>query len=147
VYRERLAARGERVESVAAIHERLAIQREVVDAVLSLGEPYRSTILLHYYDGSSSAQIAKIRGAPTGTVRSQLSRGLQILRTKLDAKFGGDRGGVGSRIDVIPTARVEGCIRDFAFKDFCPRRSHAPHCFGIADRMVCLAGPHIDQRA
>jgi RNA polymerase sigma-70 factor (ECF subfamily) len=96
VHREQIASRTESVESVATIHERLSVQREVVDAVLSLDEPYRGAVMLHYYDDLSAAEIAERRGVPAGTVRSQLSRALVILRAKLDAKFGGDRAAWGA---------------------------------------------------
>ncbi len=48
--REKLSARSERVPSAAEIAEREAIRASVVRAVLALEEPYRSVILLRYYE-------------------------------------------------------------------------------------------------
>ena len=54
---------GEReAEDVAAAHERLSVQREVVDAVLAMDEPYRGVVLLHHFEGQSIASIARRRG-------------------------------------------------------------------------------------
>lgn len=65
---------------------RVAAQRIVVDAVLALAEPYRSTVLLHYFDEVSSAEIARRLGIPEGTVRRRLKTGLDELRARLHAE-------------------------------------------------------------
>jgi RNA polymerase sigma-70 factor (ECF subfamily) len=117
-HREQAAARADCVESVGVIQERLSVQRAVVDAVLALDEPYRGAILLHYYESLDAAEIAQRRGVPAGTVRAQLSRGLQVLRTKLDSKFGGDRGAwsavlipwVGRTAPVVPASGLTGPV-------------------------------------
>src|SRR5438045_350030 len=51
---------------------RVEAQRIVVDEVLRLGEPYRSTVLFHYFEDLSSAEIARRLGIPDGTVRRRL---------------------------------------------------------------------------
>jgi len=89
--RERDAARGEREESVETTQERLEAHRLVVDAVLALAEPYRSVVLLSYYQELSPARIAERLGRKPVTVRSQLHRAHQLLREGLDEEFGGDR--------------------------------------------------------
>ena len=66
------------------------MQRALVDAVLALDEPYRSAVLLRYFEGLEPAEIARRRGVPAGTVRSHLSRGLAELRAALDRRHGGD---------------------------------------------------------
>ena len=66
-------------------------QQRVVAAVLALQEPYRSVVLLHYYEGLSAAEIARRSETPAGTVRWQLSTGRKLLRDKLDQEAGGDR--------------------------------------------------------
>ncbi len=68
-----------------------AIRREVVEAVLTLAEPYRSTVLLVYFDGYSAAAVARQLEIPGATVRSRLKRGLACLRDQLDHEHGGDR--------------------------------------------------------
>jgi|GEM_PF-6591228 len=78
-------------ESAAASFERLAAQRELVDAVLALDEPYRAVVLLRYADDLSTAAIAERTGRSEATVRSQLSRAHALLRERLDRSFDGGR--------------------------------------------------------
>jgi len=89
--RERETARGEALESVDALHARLEAQREVVDAVLALEEPYKSVVLLAYYEQLAPQAIGERLGRSAATVRSQLSRAHEILKRRLDAHHGGDR--------------------------------------------------------
>ncbi len=89
--REREAARGEALESVDALHARLEAQREVVDAVLALEEPYKSVVLLAYYEQLAPQAIGERLGRSAATVRSQLSRAHEILKRRLDQQHGGDR--------------------------------------------------------
>ncbi len=91
VSRERLAARAEVDESEEKLRARVALQHRVVEAVLALHEPYKTVVLLHYYEGLSAERIAGRRGTPAGTVRAQLSRAHGLLRERLDAEFGGRR--------------------------------------------------------
>ena len=89
--RERVASRTEGVESVDVTFERLSAQREVVDAVLALEEPYRTVVLLRYYQDLSPMRIAERLGRSAATVRSQLTRAREILRAVLDRRFAGGR--------------------------------------------------------
>jgi RNA polymerase sigma-70 factor (ECF subfamily) len=89
--RELAAAREETDRSEHGLHERFAMQHKVVEAVLALREPYKTVVLLHYYEGLSPSAIAARRGAPSGTVRAQLTRAHELLRERLDAEFGGAR--------------------------------------------------------
>jgi RNA polymerase sigma-70 factor (ECF subfamily) len=66
------------------------VQRDVVEAVLALAEPYRSTVLLRYLDGLSGPEIAERTGVSHAAVRQRLSRGLKTLRGELDDRHGGD---------------------------------------------------------
>jgi RNA polymerase sigma factor (sigma-70 family) len=88
--REALAARPEAEPSAAAALERLAIQQDVVRAVLTLAEPYRSTIVLRFYENLPPRKIAMRQGVPVATVKSRLLRGLGELRAQLDREHGGD---------------------------------------------------------
>ncbi|MEQ8764313.1 MAG: sigma-70 family RNA polymerase sigma factor [Planctomycetota bacterium] len=62
--------------------------REVVEAVLALKEPYRSTILMRYYENLPPREIAARQGAPIDTVNSRLSRAAAQLRRRLDRSHG-----------------------------------------------------------
>lgn len=86
--RELAAARTEALpptDELVALTER---QRELAAAVLELREPYRTTVLLRYYEGLSSEEIARRSDTPLNTVRTRLQRGLELLRTDLDGRYG-----------------------------------------------------------
>ena len=57
---------------------------ETLEAVRSLNEKYRIPIYLFYYEGLSTAQIARLTGRKESTVRSDLSRGRNELRRILE---------------------------------------------------------------
>jgi RNA polymerase sigma factor (sigma-70 family) len=78
------------VPSSEALLERAESQRLVAELVVALDEPYRSTILLRYYEGLSGAQIAAALGLPPGTVRWRLKEGVDRLRAALKVRFGKD---------------------------------------------------------
>ena len=57
--------------------------RIVQEAVASLPDPYRETIVLRYFGELSIAEIASETGRPIGTVKTHLGRGLLRLRPAL----------------------------------------------------------------
>ncbi len=67
----------------AELIERVELQRALADELLALGEPYRSTVLLHFVEGLSSAEIARRLGVPDATVRRRLKTALDQLREAL----------------------------------------------------------------
>ena len=67
----------------ASLHFPAPEQREVWEEVMALPRKYRLPIYLHYYEGYTTQEIAKLLGIPHATVRTQLSRGRQLLRTQL----------------------------------------------------------------
>ncbi|MCA8951557.1 MAG: RNA polymerase sigma factor, partial [Planctomycetes bacterium] len=93
--REQIRERREhdRDEAVAddavALLQRAEAQRELVGAVIALDEPYRSTVLLRFFDGLAPRRIAARQGVPVATVHSRLQRALTQLRTRLDRTAGG----------------------------------------------------------
>ncbi|MHC5062615.1 MAG: sigma-70 family RNA polymerase sigma factor [Planctomycetota bacterium] len=89
--RERRVAKAEAQPSTLEVVERLTIQRDLAEAVLSLDEPYRSAITLRFFEGKNQREIASITGCKATTVNSRIQRGLQKLRVLLDKKYGGDR--------------------------------------------------------
>lgn len=78
-------SRADDVVQRGEAHQRL------VNAVMALRDPYRSVLLLRYYDDFSPREIARRKGLPPATVRSQLARALDELRNSLDSESGGDR--------------------------------------------------------
>lgn len=55
------------------------------DVLATLPEDQRIVVVLRYYGGYRSSEIAKIVDVPGATVRSQLRRGLTALRKELDS--------------------------------------------------------------
>ncbi len=89
--REESAVGPEPASSPDELIARVEMQQEVVRRVLDLDEPFRSTLLLRYYEGCSAAEIARRQDVPAGTVRWRLKRGLDDLRRQLDDSHQGDR--------------------------------------------------------
>lgn len=90
--RERLIARPERIRTTPQdLVERAELQRKIVGAVLQLAEPYRSTVLLRFFEEASPREIAGIQGVPEATVWTRIHRALAHLRSRLDREYGGER--------------------------------------------------------
>ncbi len=56
---------------------------EVLDAVMSLAEPYRLPIHLYYYEGYQIKEIAEILGEKSATIGTRLARGRDLLKAKI----------------------------------------------------------------
>jgi RNA polymerase sigma-70 factor (ECF subfamily) len=67
------------------------IHKQVAEVVVGLSEPFRQAIVLRFYEGRSSADIARELAVPEGTVRWRVKEGLERVRRKLDAQHGNDR--------------------------------------------------------
>jgi len=89
--RELGAAAPEAARGPAETLERVAAEHAVVAALLELDEPYRGTLLQHFYDDLAPRAIAARTGVPAATVRTRLKRGLDMLRARLDRRHGGRR--------------------------------------------------------
>jgi RNA polymerase sigma-70 factor (ECF subfamily) len=87
--RDERAARPEGLPSAADEYEKAELLHRVVEGVLALEEPYRSTLLARYYRGWSAARLASETGTPLATVRSREQRALERLRERLDRDAGG----------------------------------------------------------
>jgi RNA polymerase sigma-70 factor, ECF subfamily len=71
---------------VAAIHEALEDEgrdRVVRRAVWGLPSKYRESLILFYFHDMDVSAAAQSLGRPEGTVKARLSRGREILRSKL----------------------------------------------------------------
>jgi RNA polymerase sigma-70 factor (ECF subfamily) len=89
--RERLVARAESDASQPDV-EQIERTLDALRASLSeLDEPYQSVVRMRYLDGLTSAEIAARLGRGESTVRTQLKRGLEVLRERLDRRSRGDR--------------------------------------------------------
>ena len=102
--REERAARGEGSASTLDVVERAATHRDVVLAVLALEEPYRSTILMRFFDQLSYQEIAERTGITRAAVNSRITRGLERLRDRLASLYQDDRRALG--LALLPLAKL-----------------------------------------
>ena len=113
----RLEAPAPSTEDVLArtqLHQRLA------ELVARLDEPYRTTVLMRFYDGLDSPEISRRTGVSAGTVRWRISEAVRRLREGLDESYrarrdwrpvlaimaGGDRSGGSALSLTSPAAAV-----------------------------------------
>lgn len=59
----------------------------MVEAVNSLKQPYRTVVVLFYYENLSVSKIAQITSTNMVTVKKQLSRARKMLREILKEDF------------------------------------------------------------
>lgn len=76
-------------EDAATLVQRAEVHQQLVQALLGLEDPYRSTLLLRFFEALPPRRIAERQGVPVATVNSRLQRGLQMLRERLDREAGG----------------------------------------------------------
>ena len=58
---------------------------------MGLDDPYRGALVMRYMEGCAYRDLAARCGVSEDTVRTRLRRGLQILRARMDAHYGGRR--------------------------------------------------------
>ncbi|MEM8882656.1 MAG: sigma-70 family RNA polymerase sigma factor, partial [Planctomycetota bacterium] len=87
--REERAARPEGGPSTADISARMEMEQHVVAAMAQLEEPFRTTLILRYYDGLQPKEIGERMDVPAATVRTRLKRGLDKLKGELERRSGG----------------------------------------------------------
>lgn len=85
------AARAPDAEDARTVVQRAETHQMLANVVLQLEEPYRSTVLLRFFDGKPPRKIAALHGVPVATVHSRLQRALHQMRTQLDDGAGDRR--------------------------------------------------------
>lgn len=88
---ESRAGRREAIDGGPSAIETLELHDILIRAVQSLPTIQRDVVVLSYFRGESSAEIARRLDMPAATVRSHLARALAKLRDLLDQKWNGDR--------------------------------------------------------
>lgn len=85
-YEKKLLADGEAARNdPAELLFSTMVDREISDALYSLPEEYRTTLLLVDIEDLSYEEAAEVLGCPIGTVRSRLSRARRLLHAALSA--------------------------------------------------------------
>jgi RNA polymerase sigma-70 factor (ECF subfamily) len=86
--RRRSAAAAHRASTESApdhVLPRAGAGLDVERALVRVPREARMLLALHYVDGLSVTELARIRGISTNTVKSQLARGKKIMRQALEA--------------------------------------------------------------
>jgi RNA polymerase sigma-70 factor (ECF subfamily) len=83
--RESRLAPSRPVDVEAAVHV-AALTHDVRRAVEQLADDERTAIVLSYFGGHSYRETAELLGAPEGTVKTRIRRGLMGLRRALEAQ-------------------------------------------------------------
>jgi RNA polymerase sigma factor (sigma-70 family) len=86
-WRQKASAKKDELPSTIDLIEHVDTQRQLAELVLELREPYRSTLLLHYYQDIPAVEIARRQDIPAGTVRWRLKQGIDDLRGRLDRRY------------------------------------------------------------
>lgn len=76
-------------ESPADTLARAEAHEDVVRAVMALEDPYKTAVLLRFFDDLPPREIARRMGAPVESVRSYVRTGLERMRTQLEGRHGG----------------------------------------------------------
>jgi RNA polymerase sigma-70 factor (ECF subfamily) len=142
--REEASARREAVPATTQMVEKVEVQRVLADAVLQLEEPFRSTVLLRYFEGLSAAEIARRTDTPAGTVRWRLKRGLDDLRRSLDDERGGRAGWFGV---VLAIAEGPGAPAGLGTLISAPIPVALALFFGLVTIVAAVFGPRVFDRA
>lgn len=80
-----LGSTGERSPIPDPEIDRVATRILVAEAVARVGEPSSTWIRMAFVEGLSHTEIAERTGAPLGTIKSSIRRGLQRIRRDLEA--------------------------------------------------------------
>ena len=81
--RERRSYQPTEQPPTAEIVARMDLQQEVAKAVKCLAEPYRTTVVLRYYEDLSVPEISKCMSVSTDSVYTRLARARTMIRDSL----------------------------------------------------------------
>ncbi|MEM7202930.1 MAG: sigma-70 family RNA polymerase sigma factor [Planctomycetota bacterium] len=81
--RERQMARPEEQPATIAVLERLDLHQRITAIVRELPEPYRSTVLLRYYEGVTVKELARRFATTPDNVHARLARARVMIRERL----------------------------------------------------------------
>ena len=86
--REQNATPAAAVPSTVDVVVKAEVHGELVTAVLALDEPYRTCLLLRFFENLRPREIARLCAVPVATVHSRLQRALALLRQALARSHG-----------------------------------------------------------
>ncbi len=121
----RLEERSEAAERSDPVEATESRSTELLEAVEGLPDPFRSAIVLHYFQGLTTEAIAARTGCRRGTILSRLARARERLKTRLENRLG-------SRI-LIPG--LEGLRRRALPRDLAANAVRACKSLGLAESL------------
>jgi RNA polymerase sigma-70 factor (ECF subfamily) len=83
IARERLTSASESVQATDEVVANAELQVEMANAVVALPEPYRTTLLLRFFEDLRPRAIGDRMGVPVETVKTRLQRGLELVREEI----------------------------------------------------------------
>lgn len=92
--------------SPAELAARAEAFRDVAVAVAALEPAYRDVVLLQFFDGLPTRDIATRLGLPVETVRTRRKRALALLRGRLDQRHGGRAAWIGLLVPTVEGAQA-----------------------------------------
>jgi RNA polymerase sigma factor (sigma-70 family) len=84
--------------------ERLETQRRLIALVAALDEPFRTAVVMRYFEERTAADVARALGVPDATVRWRVREALARLRRALEREFPGAHGAWA--VALLPLARA-----------------------------------------
>ena len=84
--------------------ERREEEKRVRDALERLEEPYRSAVAMRHVDGLSARDVAARQEVTPEAARQRISRGLAMLRARLDREYGGREAWSVACVDLVRRA-------------------------------------------
>lgn len=79
----------DQMESV--VHVQIEEQLDLLQAMDEIEEKYKTVLLLRFYQDYTVKQIAVLLDCPEGTVKTNIRRGLAVLKTKLKGGYFDER--------------------------------------------------------
>ena len=120
--RSRVGPRPELSPPEAA--ERLEMHRLLVEAVGRLPSASLSVVVARYFEGRSTAEIARAEGITESSVRARLTRAHAMLRKDLDGKFGRGGARLAGVLALFSLAYPSGASADEIPAGLLPDREH-----------------------
>jgi len=77
-------AQTQTLEAPDRAFERTTLRKQVAEEALALAEPYRTPVLFRFFEEMTPNEISSELQIPVATVHTQLRRGLEMLRKRLD---------------------------------------------------------------
>src|SRR5262245_59172718 len=101
------------VESPVEAVARAELRKKVVECVLALEEPYRSTVILRFFEEQEVSVIARLTSAGEDTVRTRIRRGVIRVRELLERRVDEETRGTAHE-GVAARALLMSRLRDIA---------------------------------